>query len=120
MFKLTDDNDEGTIIKNWPVIISVPQDGGTVQQHQITADFLLLPHTELDEMAAALEGDGRLDVEMLRRVVKRVGNVSDANGAVLDSSPELIERLLKKAYVRAALIKTYHEAASGQKAKRKN
>lgn len=120
MLKL-DDNEE-TILKKWPVIISVPKDGGAVQKHEITADFLLLPQNELDELIEASRDaeDGSVDRDILRRVVKQLGDVADAEGKAIDYTPELLERMLKKAYIRAALISTYFEASSGKKAKRKN
>jgi hypothetical protein len=120
MFKL-DDNEE-TIIRNWPVIISVPQDGGAVQKNEISADFLLLPQDELDElMAASRESEGgSTDMDILRRVVKRITGVADADGKALDYTPELLDRLLNKSFIRSALVTTYFEAASGKKAKRKN
>jgi len=119
MFKL-DDNEE-TIIKNWPVIINVPHDNGATQKHEITADFLLLPQDQLDEvLAASLDGEGSLDADILRRVVKRIAGVADAEGKAIDYTPELLERLIKRPYARSALLGTYFEAASGKKAKRKN
>jgi len=120
MFKL-DDNEE-TIIKNWPVLINVPQDGGAVQKHEITADFLLLPQDQLDDLMTASRDSegGSVDVDILRRVVKRITGVADADGKALDYTAELLERLIKKAYIRSALVTTYFEAASGKKAKRKN
>lgn len=118
MFKLDDDE---IIIKNWPVIISVPQDGGSVQKHEITADFLMLPQDQIDDqMASSRDSEGHVDADILRRVVKRIGGVADVDGKVIDYTPELLEKMIKKAYVRAALVNTYFEAASGKKAKRKN
>lgn len=120
MFKL-EDNDE-TVIKNWPVIISIPQDGGMVQKHEVSVDFLLLPQDQLTElMEASRESEGgSVDADILRRVVKRVTGVADADGKALDYTPELLERLIKKAFVRTAMVSTYFEASCGKKAKRKN
>jgi len=119
MFKL-DDNEE-TIIRNWPVIINVPQDGGATQKQEITADFLLLPQDQLDELASASrDGEGSIDADILRRVVKRLGGVADAEGKALDYTSELLERVIKKTYVRSALVSTYFEVSAGRKAKRKN
>jgi len=119
MFKL-DDNEE-TIIRNWPVVIAVPQDGGNTAKHEIAVDYLLLPQDQLDDLvASSREGDGSIDADILRRVVKRVSGVADAEGKALDHSPELLDRMIRKPYVRSAMISTYFEATSGRKAKRKN
>jgi hypothetical protein len=120
MFKL-DDNEE-TVIKNWPVTISVPQDGGAVQKNEISADFLLLPQDQLDDLMTASRDSegGSIDADILRRVVKRLTGIADADGKALDYSDELLERLIKKPFVRSALVSTYFEASAGKKAKRKN
>lgn len=119
MFQL--DDNEQTLVRNWPVIINVPQDGGTTRKREITADYLLLPQDEQDELLSqAQSDDGKVDAEILRRVVKGIGGVADAEGKPIEYSPELLERLMQKAYIRLALINTYLEATAGQKAKRKN
>lgn len=119
MFKL-DDNEE-IIIKNWPVIINIPQDGGTTRAHQINADFLLLPQDKYNEqLEISRDSDSGADTEMLRRVVKRLDGVADADGKPLDYTPDLLDKMLKKAFVRSALFDAYNEANSGKKAKRKN
>lgn len=120
MFKL-DDNEE-IIIRNWPVVITVPQDGGAVQKNEITADFLLLPQDQLDELlAASRDGDvSNADPDLLRRVVQRLGGIGDAGGTAIDYTPDLLERMIKKPFVRSALVTSYFEASAGKKAKRKN
>lgn len=119
MLKL-DTNDE-TLIRNWPVIISVPQDGGGVRQHEIDVDYVLLPQEQYDSaIETAREGSGNSDIDILKRVVRRVGQIADADGNALDYTPELLDRLLSKTYVRVALINAYWDANAGKKAKRKN
>ncbi|HEU0282324.1 MAG TPA: hypothetical protein VFQ99_00950 [Gallionella sp.] len=119
MFKL-DDNEE-IIIKNWPVIINVPQDGGGVMKCEVFADYLLLPQDQYDEqLAASREGDGNVDADILRRVVRRLEGFADADGKAIDFTPELLERVIRKSYIRAALMATYFEVCAGKKAKRKN
>jgi len=119
MLKL--DDSEETLIKNWPVIINVPQDSGATQKHEITADFLLLPQDQLDELlASSRESEGSVDADILRRVVRRLGDVADADGKPLDYTPALLDRMIQRPYIRSALVTTYFEAAAGKKAKRKN
>lgn len=57
---------------------------------------------------------------MLKRVVRRVTGVADADGNALDYTPELLERIITKTYIRVALVNSYWDANSGKKAKRKN
>ena len=119
MFKLQDDTE--LLIKNWPVVIGVPQDEGRIAKHEIRADFHVLPQAEIEElMEASREGGGSVDADTLRRVVRRVHDVADAEGKPMDYTPELLERMIQIPYVRIALITAYFEAAAGKKAKRKN
>lgn len=119
MFKF--DSNAETLIRNWPVVISVPQDGGSVQQQEVTADFLMLPQSDLDEqLEASRDSNGNADADILRRVVKGLKGVADNNGATLDFSANLLDSLINVPYVRSALIGTYFEATSGKKARRKN
>ncbi len=121
MFKLMDDEDAGKEIKDWPVLINIPQDGGKVAKHEIRADFLLLPQADVEEqMEQSRESDGNVDRDILRRVVRKLSDVADAEGKPLDYTTELLERMINKSYVRSALISCYFDAANGRKAKRKN
>lgn len=119
MFKL--DDNEDTIIKNWPVIISKPQDGGKVQTHEINVDYLMLPQDELSELIeSSKENNGYTDIDICRRVVKGINGIADEQGKGIEYSPELLERLIQRPYIRTALVSTYFDAVAGRKAKRKN
>ncbi len=118
-FKL-DDNEE-RIIKGWPIVISKPVDGGKVQKHEVTADFLLLQQDDLDDLiTSSRESGGAVDADMLRRVVVSLGQFSDAEGNPIDFSSELLERILKISYIRTAIAQAYWSANAGNKAQRKN
>lgn len=120
MFKLLDEA-EGRLVKKWPVLIKVPLDEGRVAQHEIRADYLVLPQDELDAlMEASRESEGKADSDLMRRVVRCLHDVEDKDGNPIDYTPELLERMLKIPSARLALVTTYFEAAAGQKAKRKN
>ena len=119
MLKL--DTSDETIIRNWPVIINVPQDGGTIAKHEITVDFMLLSQDRYSELLKDFEESGtEPNVEMLKRLVRGIKGVADESGNPLEFSEELLARLTKKAYVRVALFNAYTDANTGNKAKRKN
>lgn len=120
MFKLMDETD-GRLIKKWPVVVNVPQDEGRVAKHEIRADYLVLPQDELDDlMEAARDSDGKVDADILRRVVRGLHDVADADGNAIEYTPALLERMIKIPSARIALVTTYFEVAAGQKARRKN
>lgn len=120
MFKLMDDEEE-LVIKDWPVLINIPQDGGKVAKHEIRTDFLMLPQAEVDEqLEQSRESDGNADRDILRRVVRNLSDVADSEGKPLEFTKELLDRMINKPFVRSALISSYFDAANGRKAKRKN
>lgn len=103
----------------WPVTISVPQSGGTVQKHKIEAEFDLLTQSRLQEVMAADRNDDG-DAALLREVLLGWDGVADEAGQPVEFSDEARNDLVDIPYVRAALIRGYFEAASGNAAARKN
>ncbi len=120
MFIVPAENEE-TIIKDWPVIINVPQSGGAVAKHEVRADFLMLSQEQIDaQIEESRESNGNADIGILNQVLRNLGGFQDASGNKLDYSADMQARVLKIPYVRSAMINTYFEAAAGKKAKRKN
>lgn len=121
MFKVIDDSTEGTVIKDWPVIINMPQTGGRIAKHQISVDYLMLPQDEIDAMIeASKEADGATDTDIAKRVVMSIGRLVDADDKPMDYTEKLRDMLLKRPYFRRALVQEYFSMASGQKPKTKN
>lgn len=107
-------------VNEWPVVINVPQSGGTVQKQKMTVDFELLPQTEMDEVMQESRTADQ-DAALLMRVVKGWGQAKDEDtGEALEFNAETCANLVNISYVRAALIRSYFEAASGNAAARKN
>lgn len=120
MFIIPDESEE-TIVKEWPVTISVPQNGGKVAKHEITMDFVLLPQEEIDaQIEQSRDSDGNADVDILNKVLRKLDRIQDAQGNKLEHSADMQARVIRIPYVRAALISAYFQAASGKKAQRKN
>ncbi len=118
MFKMPDEGEE-ILIKNRTVIISIPGDGDAITKAEIKADFLLLPTDVVDNMIDA-HRDGDTDIDILRRVLRGWASVEAADGTRMEFSTENRDKMLKIAYVRAALLEAYFSAAGGKKAKRGN
>jgi hypothetical protein len=98
----------------WPVDVHIPQDGGKVQRQRFTGHFELLDQDEYKSRVD--EGD------LPERVF--VGWGADLKGEAGDEPLEVNESnkaaLLKIVYVRAAVLRAYLQASSGQEAARKN
>lgn len=120
MFTVPEENEE-VIIKDWPVIINVPQNGGAVARHEVRADFVMLTQEKIDaQVDESRESNGNADIGILNQVLRNLGGFQDSAGNKLDYSPEMQARVIKIPYVRSALINAYFDAAAGKKAKRKN
>ena len=94
----------------YPVMVSVPQDGGSVAKHSFEATFEVLPQSELDRMV------GNEDV--LVRVLKGFRNVRDENGQEVPFTEETKAQLLEITYVRVALQEAYFALQRGQGARK--
>ena len=93
---------------DWPVKVSVPQDGGWTLQQEFAVRFRLIDDEELAANGAGLKGTK----ESLRKVL-----VGFAKSETAEWSDKLREQLLAKSYVRVALSQAYFEFASGIAAK---
>lgn len=103
---------------NWPALISVPVEGGTVRTHEVNVEFEDLPQSEQDDV---YKGGGN-DTDLMKRVIKgwKPGQFTDERDADIEFSPESLVKLLDIAYVQAALVRAYIELHSGRAAVRKN
>lgn len=117
MFKLTP-------IKsiNWPVTVSVPQDGGTTKKYKFTVQFDLISHQEYkDFFKDAKDGEpgGEGDIGIARRVVTGWQNdLCDESGNPLEYNEENKERLINTSYARGAIITSYIDCSQGKAAEK--
>jgi hypothetical protein len=93
----------------WPVIVRVPNEGGSYTPHHFRARFRLVSIERLAAFGETLTGT----TDVLRDAVLEVMDVSAEDGAALPHSPELLEALLTNPWTRAALIQSYLGAISG-------
>jgi hypothetical protein len=113
------DENDAREIKNWPVLISAPADGGNTVKFEIRCDFLLLSQDEIDAtIQSAREGD--TDADLMRRAIIGFNGVQDSAGKVVEFSPVNRDKLLKISYVRSAVTREYFNAIAGGKPKRGN
>lgn len=112
MFKV----EESKKIK-WPVVVSIPRDGGEVTKATFTGEFKVIPTAEFN----AIYDNGGNDGDMIRNVMTGWGNdVSDSEGNAMEFSPENLDKLIAIPYVRTAMVAAYMDLSHGNKAKRKN
>jgi len=113
MFKISEKR-----IVEWPVKVSVPQDGGKVRTMDARVEFEHLPQAEFDEIYAG----GGNDAELMQRVVKGwpAGQFLDEKGEEIAFSPETLDRLMQISYVRVAFVSAYLQIIQGREAARKN
>lgn len=105
MFKLSDPSTDP--IRDWPVEIYKPLDGGKTQRHTFRADFLVLP---LDELSQVEDDD-------LSRVIVGWSGVADHEGTEIPYSPEALQKLLRISYVRVGLLAAYRNCLAGYRVK---
>lgn len=102
----------------WPVLISVPQSGGKVRQHEVTVEYEELAQSEVD----AHYSSGGVDTNLMLRVVKgwKPGQFKDEADNDIAFSAENLGALLDIPYVRVAIVTGWIELHNGKAAARKN
>jgi hypothetical protein len=89
---------------DWPVLVNVPQDGGGVDEQEFMARFRLLSEDE----TKAIDSEKEPQKALLRAAVVGFGR-----GEEQAFSPELLEKMMGRPYVRAALAKAYVQFSLG-------
>lgn len=93
---------------DWPVTVSVPQDGGLVAEETFIARFRLFRSGAATDIVQT-DPDGR---ELWRRFWVGFGA-----GEETEFTPELFAAMVDTPYVRSALLKAYQGFANGIAAK---
>lgn len=97
-----------TFEADWPVVVSVPQDGGTVTKEEFMARFRLITDADLAEITKD-DKDGK--------ALYRAFWVGFGKGTDEEFTPELMEHVLSANYARGALFTAYQLFAQGIAAK---
>ena len=100
------------IVKDWPVTINVPVDGGTTAEQLCSATFEILDQTEYNK----LMND---DIAFCCRVVTDFGHdIQHEDGSPMPCTPDNKKALFASAgFVRLGFINAYHEASAGMASK---
>lgn len=106
MLRLSDPSTEP--VRDWPVVVQIPQNGGKTTRAEFRADFIVLPTDELAEV----EDDD------LHRVITGWSGVAEEDGKTeIPFSADNLRRLLRIPYVRVGLLAAYRNCLAGHRAK---
>ena len=92
---------------DWPVTVSVPQDGGKTQEQVFTARFRLLGQAELEKAQESDNTDGFVEAFFV--------GLGEAEAREL--TPELRAKIVGRPFVRVALLKAFRDFQTGIAAK---
>ncbi len=95
----------------WPVQVSIPQDGGGIRRYQFTGHFKVLLQAELEQV---VEDDERFIAAML---VGWGDDLCDENQAPIPYSDVVREKLAAISYIKHAIITAYWQLSAGRTAK---
>lgn len=92
----------------WPVKIPVPQNGGTVEPHEISVTFQQLSDKEL-------QGKYKTQTkrEFLLEVITNWSGVENEDGSPVPFSAEKLEKVLGVSYARDAIFEAYQSMILG-------
>ena len=96
---------------SWPVKVPVPADGRYVFA-EFTGLFKYIPTAQIDAWLAP-DGKPRRDDELAAEILLEVRDLRGENGAVLDSTPELVAKVLKVDRTAGAVVATFLAVSRG-------
>lgn len=112
--------DEPRIVRNWPVLVHTAEDGGKVRKDEIQADYEVLPQSEVDDiMRSAQQAGDNPDTQILRRTVKAINGMVDADNSPLPFD-EALAVALDSSNIRVAMVGAFFDVQAGRKPARKN
>ncbi|ELR65843.1 hypothetical protein C942_00930 [Photobacterium marinum] len=94
-------------VKNWPVKISVPMDGGEVRTCDMTLDFKLVDSDEFRQLST--QGDSKLFSE----VVTGWSGIQGEDGESLPFNPDNLASACLNQHFTAGALSAYMKAMSG-------
>lgn len=104
--------DAEKIVKEWPVSIQEPLDGGKSKIHRVKVDYKILT----DSQREALVAEGA-DQSFLKEVVRGWGGMQLDDGSEAACSDENKELFFDVQWIRIGFVAGYFEAASGGRRK---
>ena len=102
---------------SWPVIFSVPADGGKVEKKSFEVTYKRLPQSKLKKVLDEVEESKVTDIDFCKDVVIGWKGIQDEDGNELQFSESSLESLLDYPMLAKTLVLTYIESLSGAKAK---
>ena len=109
MFVL-DENESNTF--EWPVTVRISRKGSKPVLRKFTAEFEVTDQSEIDDHV-----EGLVDDDLLNKKLKGWSKFKDAKGVDIEYTPENRDQALNMPAVRAGLLESFFEGASGRKRK---
>ncbi|EJB8688038.1 TPA: hypothetical protein RQL14_004330 [Vibrio vulnificus] len=98
--------EKNRFVKNWPVDVVLPVDGGKVEKHPITIDLKILG---TEEGYKILQGD----VGLFKETITGWSGISDTQGQSLPFNEHHRDELLNNPFFALAAVKAYQQASNG-------
>jgi hypothetical protein len=99
----------------WPVTVSIPQDGGKVMKATFTAHFEILDQARIDDIVFGRDPE---QSDLLDAALIGWRGVTDETGNELPFTPENKRALLDITYVRTALLAAHAQLHRGEAARK--
>jgi hypothetical protein len=103
----------------WPVVVHMPQDGGTYAKHSFNAEFKYLDQDQIDKVFDNAS-NGRDNGDLAAEGLIGWDGVNDQDGNVLEFNEDNKAMLLRIPYIRSAVVSTFVESIYGNGGRRKN
>lgn len=98
----------------WPVIVSMPADGGRYERQEFTAEFLRLPTSEFEKIQGEINDGAVTDRMLAERVLRGWEKVQDADGAELPFTTDNRDTLLEIPGAVRGIVAAFFESQSGK------
>lgn len=98
----------------WPVVVNVPQDGGTTRSEKFTCEFVIMDQSVIDETLSDANSN---DIAFLADVVHDWDGVVDDGSQPIDCNDDTKKMLFDIPYVRSAVLRAYFDAVNGGRRK---
>ncbi len=94
---------------SWPVKVSIPANGGSVETHEFTGHLKLLPQAEVDKLITSRTPD----FEAISKILVDWEGVQDDDGEEVKFTKARLKSACELPNFRAAVVRAYVNAISG-------
>ncbi|MGF1775902.1 hypothetical protein [Vibrio nomapromontoriensis] len=107
MFKVTDER----IVKNWPVDVVVPIDGGDTQRHPIKVDLKITDTVDANKVLMGQEPELKMCLVGWEGIANEIGEPIEFSESARDT-------LLKNPHFTQSVVRAYQDCVAGRPAEK--